>query len=60
MNGIELARAVTETFPTIPILFMSGNPAEMLPGEVPANAFVQKPFSLQLLAAAVLAAVVAL
>jgi CheY-like chemotaxis protein len=44
MNGIELAQAVSQAFPAIPIILMSAFPAEMLVREVPGRAFLQKPF----------------
>ncbi len=59
MNGWELARTLREKNPTLPCLFISGYPHEVVTRECvsgPLNHFVQKPFSLFDLATRVRAA----
>ncbi|OGZ33516.1 MAG: hypothetical protein A3I88_01290 [Candidatus Portnoybacteria bacterium RIFCSPLOWO2_12_FULL_39_9] len=40
-NGVELTKMIKATFPEIPVVLMSGNPA---PAENPADGFLGKPF----------------
>ena len=53
MDGIQLAREVNHTFPSIPIICMSAIPADMLGRELTDIAFIQKPFSPAVLTTAI-------
>ncbi len=46
MDGVELARAVSALFPTMPVLFISGwaDPLEKPEWQKPEYAFLRKPF----------------
>jgi two-component system cell cycle sensor histidine kinase/response regulator CckA len=52
-SGLDLAKELQQTMPHVPVLFMSGYPERVLAANgraVPASAFLQKPFALDVLA----------
>jgi two-component system, cell cycle sensor histidine kinase and response regulator CckA len=52
-SGLDLAKELQQTMPHVPVLFMSGYPERVLAANgraVPATAFLQKPFALDMLA----------
>lgn len=54
VDGVTLARRLRETRHQLPVLFVSGDPAGILPAELPANtSFLHKPFSVDAFLAAV-------
>jgi CheY-like chemotaxis protein len=56
VNGIELAGAIKDEFPEVPVLFVSAGliPATDLDSAAPGNLFVKKPFDLRVLATSAL------
>jgi DNA-binding NtrC family response regulator len=49
INGRELGLKLSQSYPGIKILFVSGYPEEMVVRQEPGIAFLQKPFTLQAL-----------